>query len=239
MAQTPRPRETDLYLPIKAFLEGQGYEVKAEVASADVVACREGDPPVVVEMKTGFSLALFHQAVERLKLADAVYIAVPRGSGRAFQKSLKANRGLCRRLGLGLIVVRLKDGVVEVVEDPGPYTPRISKQRQGRLLREFAQRVGDPNTGGITQQTIVTAYRQDAMRCLAFLMSHGPTKASDVAKATGVDRARTIMADNHYGWFDRVERGVYGQSPRGAREAEDMSGFEPWVAQQSAMLPSS
>ena len=32
------PRETDLYAPVKAFLEGQGYDVKAEVADCDV--CR-------------------------------------------------------------------------------------------------------------------------------------------------------------------------------------------------------
>jgi hypothetical protein len=222
LAQSQRPKETDLYQPIKGFLEGQGYTVKSEIASADVVACRDGDPPVVVEMKTGFSLVLFHQAIERLKLADAVYIALPRGTGRAFQKSLKANRVLCRRLGIGLILVRLKDGFVEVLEDPGPYTPRKSKRRQGRLLMEFAKRVGDPNMGGITRRTVVTAYRQDAMRCLAFLMSNGPTKASVVAQSTGVERARTIMSDNHYGWFDRVERGVYVQSPRGEREAQDV-----------------
>ena len=34
------PRETDLYPPIKAFLEDQGYVVKAEVGAADVVAVR-------------------------------------------------------------------------------------------------------------------------------------------------------------------------------------------------------
>ena len=56
-------RETDLYAPIKSFLEGQGYEVKAEVASADVVACRADEEPLIVELKTSFSLALVHQGV--------------------------------------------------------------------------------------------------------------------------------------------------------------------------------
>lgn len=217
-----RARETDLYGPIKTFLEGQGYEVKGEVSSADIVACRDGEPPIVIEMKVGFSLALFHQAVSRLGLTDAVYVAVPRGTGHAFRRSLRANRGLCRRLGLGLILVRLKDGVVEVIEDPRPYAPRISKRRQGRLLAEFAHRVGDPNTGGATRVKVMTAYRQDAMRCLAHLIAEGPCKAAHVAKAVDVDRARAIMADNHYGWFERVARGVYTASPRGAREAQDM-----------------
>jgi hypothetical protein len=69
-------RETDLYPPIKQFLEQQGYAVKAEVGPADVVAVRGDEPPVIVELKTGFALSLFHQAIERQTVTDAVYIAV-------------------------------------------------------------------------------------------------------------------------------------------------------------------
>ncbi|MEO1746526.1 MAG: DUF2161 family putative PD-(D/E)XK-type phosphodiesterase [Pseudomonadota bacterium] len=205
-----KPKEADLYPAIKALLEGQGYEVKAEVASADVVACRGDEPPVIVEMKTGFSLALFHQAVERLAVAEHVYIAVPRGTAAGFWKALKANTKLCRRLGIGLITVRLKDDLAEVHCDPAPYAPRKNKRKATALLREFQKREGDPNVGGITRTTIVTAYRQDATKIADYLRDNGPTKASEIAKATGIDRARTIMASNHYGWFERVERGVYG-----------------------------
>jgi len=88
-------RETDLYAPVKAFLVGQGYEVKGEVGAADIVAVRGDEPPVIVELKTAFSLALFHQAIERLKLSDAVYIAVPRKTGKAFQTQLRRNIALC------------------------------------------------------------------------------------------------------------------------------------------------
>lgn len=210
-----KPRETDLYPPVKKLLEDQGYEVKSEVGAADVMAVRADEPPVIVELKTGFTLSLFHQAVERLSVTDAVYVAAPRGKGRAFLSSLRSNVKLCRRLGLGLITVRLEDGFAEIHLDPGPYAPRKSKVRTGRLLREFARRVGDPNLGGSTRTTIVTAYRQDATRIAAHLRAAGPAKASEVAKATGVDRARAIMADDHYGWFERVERGVYRLSPKG------------------------
>lgn len=58
-------RETELYPPIKSFLEGQGYEVKSEIGAVDVVALRGGEAPVVVEMKTGFALTLFHQCIAR------------------------------------------------------------------------------------------------------------------------------------------------------------------------------
>ena len=113
-------KETDLYQPVKRLLEQQGYVVKSEIGAADVVACRDDEAPVLVELKTGFSLSLFHQAVERQAISDLVYVAVPHGAGKAFQKALKRKTVLCRRLGLGLMTVRLGDQRVELHLDPGP-----------------------------------------------------------------------------------------------------------------------
>ena len=45
------PLESDLYAPVKALLEGQGYVVKGEVRGCDVVAVRGREPPVIVELK--------------------------------------------------------------------------------------------------------------------------------------------------------------------------------------------
>ena len=226
MTKTKKPlRESDLYAPVKAFLVGQGYEVKGEVGAADIVAVRGEEAPVIVELKTSFSLALFHQAVERLKLSDTVYVAVPRKTGKAFQTQLRRNIALCRRLGLGLMTVRLYSKTVEAHLDPGPYVPRKNKAKSARLLKEFSRRVGDPNKGGRQSRgKLMTAYRQDAIRCLGYLFANGPTKASLVAEATGVIRARNIMADDHYGWFERAERGIYQVAPKGidaAREYEN------------------
>jgi len=208
-------RETDLYEPIKQFLQGQGYVVKGEIGAVDVVACRGDESPVLVELKTAFSLSLFHQAIERLAVSDLIYIAVPHKPGKAFARSLKRNIALCRRLGIGLLTVRLKDGLVVPHADPGPYAPRQSAVKKQRLLKEFAKRVGDPNTGGATRRGLITAYRQDALRCLGYLRAHGATKASIVAGATGVETARRIMADDHYGWFERVKTGIYDITPEG------------------------
>lgn len=208
-------QETELYPPVKAFLQAQGYDVKAEVGAADVVACRAGEDPVIVELKTGFSLSLVHQAVARQAITDAVYIAVPRSPGKRFFQSLKQMKTLCRRLGLGLITVRMKDTHLEVHCDPAPYAPRKSARRKTLLLREFAKREGDPNTGGATRKGLVTAYRQDAMKCATHLKKAGPSKGAEVAKETGVEKATRLMADNHYGWFERVEKGIYGLTKQG------------------------
>ena len=202
-------RETDLYPPVKAFLEGQGYEVKSEIGPADVVALRGDEPPVIVELKTGFSLALIHQGIERQAIAPHVYLAVPEVAGRRGWQALKANLKLARRLGLGVLTVRVGDGVVTPRCDPGPFRPRLSERPRVRLLREFAARRGDPNAGGAPAGTVVTAYRQDALALLAHLHRVGPCRGRDARDATGVARATTILRDNHYGWFARVSVGVY------------------------------
>ncbi len=220
-------RETDLYGPIKRFLEQQGYEVKAEIGAADVVAVRGDGPPVIVETKTGFSLSLFHQGTERQTITDLVYIAVPAGRGRAFRRALQRNLTLCRRLGLGLMTVRPREPHVEVHADPAPYRPRQSKHKKARLLGEFIRRIGDPNTGGATRKGLVTAYRQEATRCATFLSAHGATKAALVAKAIGVAHARRIMADNHYGWFQRVGTGVYDVTTEYNQRLDDRTGNRP------------
>lgn len=214
-------KETELYAPVKAFLQRQGYEVKGEVGACDVVGCRDGDDPVIVELKTTFSLSLFHQGIARMSITDDVYIAVPRKTGKPFVKALKENITLARRLGLGLITVRLSDKLVEVHADPGPYTPRKSKKRKGRLLKEFARRVGDPNDGGATRHGLITAYRQDAIRCARFLAVHGASKGAKVAEWTEVPTATRLMRDNHYGWFEKVEKGVYALTNQGHKGLTD------------------
>ncbi|WP_108814476.1 DUF2161 domain-containing phosphodiesterase [Loktanella sp. Alg231-35] len=211
------PKEADLYPPIKTYLQRQGYDVKGEVGAADVVG-RRGDEVVIVELKTGFSLALFHQGIERLSVTDNVYLAVPAGGKN---KVLKANVTLARRAGLGVLTVRLRDGLVEVLADPGPYAARQSKKKKARMLRAFDRLQGDPNAGGATRHGIITGYRQDAVRCARFLAVHGPSKGAQVKEWTEVPQATRIMADDHYGWFTRVERGVYALTDAGRKGLSD------------------
>ena len=196
--------------------------MKAEIGGADVVAIRGDEAPVIVELKTSFSLTLLQQGVARQSVTDWVYLAVPRKSGRVWYRNMLGHTKLCRRLGLGLLVVRLSDGHVEPRADPGPYRPRAYPPRRTRLLAEFARREGDPNQGG-TAGKIVTAYRQDAVRCASCLAEMGPLQGAKVAAETGVARATQLMAANHYGWFERVSRGIYGLTDEG-RQA--LSGAE-------------
>lgn len=206
-------READLYPDLKAYLEAQGYVVKAEIGACDLMARRGDEPALVVEMKLTFSLALVMQGVARQGLFDDVYLAVP-VSEKGWQVRYKDIVALCRRLGLGLLAVKVGAGV-EAHLDPAPYQPRKNTARAGQLLREFARRVGDPNLGGTTGIKRMTAYRQDALRC-ASVMRDGRCKAADVARMSGVGRAGDVLRDNHYGWFEKLGRGIYRVTSAGA-----------------------
>lgn len=207
VGRTAVPFETELYAPVKALLEGQGFTVKGEINGCDVVGVRGDEPPVVVELKRTFGLGLVFQGIDRLAMTDAVYLAVGAWPTRPAEA-----RRLCRRLGLGLIVVT--HGRVEVVVDPVPYRPRKDARRAGALLREHHRRIGDPSEGGATRRPIMTAYRQEAMRC-ATLLAAGPMRIRDIRAGGDVPNAGRIVRDNVYGWFERVERGVYALTPRG------------------------
>jgi hypothetical protein len=217
------PAETDLYPAVKAFLEGQGYDVKAEVRGCDVVAIRGDEPPVIVELKLSFGLALVLQGVDRLALTDRVYLAVIRPRGRRARRApvhRRDVRDLCRRLGLGLLTVEPGRGAagVEVIVDPTPYRPRRRTASLTRLLGEHARRIGDPNRGGMTRTPIVTAYRQEALRC-AMLIGRGGRASLKALRETGlVPNASRILQRDVYGWFRRLERATYGLTERARRD---------------------
>jgi hypothetical protein len=201
--------ETELYLPVKRFLERQGYEVKSEICECDVLAVRGQEPPVIVELKTSFSLQLLLQGIDRQSVTDHVYLAVPEPK----QSLSKDVQRLCKRLGLGLLTVNGE--WVEAYLDPAPYQPRKYPKRKAALLKEFQRRVGDPNSGGSSKRPLVTAYRQDALRCVKFLKTSGPSRIFDITTHTKVARAPAILRSDVYGWFFKVERGTYALSPKG------------------------
>jgi|SRR5436190_5871798 hypothetical protein len=213
--------ESDLYAPVKALLEGQGYSVKGEVKGCDVVAVRGDEPPVIVELKRAFGMALVLQGVSRLALSDSVYLAVG-----AWPRNMRDVRKLCRRLGLGLMVVAKQR--VDILLDPAPppNKPRKDKRRLGRMLGEHARRVGDPTLGGSsTRVPLMTAYRQEALRCAGLLAKHGPMKIAALKLAADAPKAAAILSADHYGWFERIERGIYGLTPKG-REGLEQHGWK-------------
>jgi len=207
--------ETALYQPIRAYLEGQGYDVKGEVEHCDLVARRGEEPPLIVELKTRLNLELVLQAADRLRLTESVYIAFPEGAP-LWRRQWRRLRALCRRLGIGIITLDGSALRVNVRLDPLPYRPKRHTVRTHRLLAEFKHRVGDMNEGGVTRKPLMTAYRQDALRCAAVLADQ-PLSLAEIRDASRVLRAGSILQKDHYGWFERIRRGHYRLSPKGVQ----------------------
>lgn len=203
--------ETALYAPVKEFLTARGYDVKGEIHGCDVVAVRDGAPTrlVIAELKLGFSLELLLQGVDRMAMADEVWLAI-RAVRQTRRRQSKVVR-LCRLLGLGLLSVAAT-GAVTTLTEPAPYRPRPDTRRRTRLLREHANRHGDPAIGGSTRLPVMTAYRQHALRCAAALEPASLTLRE--LRATGLNPG-TIPARNVYGWFRRESRGRYALTEAG------------------------
>ena len=190
--------ETSLYAPVKRFLEGLGFEVKGEVCGCDIVAVDHGSPIalVICELKLSFTLELVLQAADRSTVCDEVWLAV-RGSmrGRGRESDPRVKR-LCRLLGFGLLCVS-RSGRVDALVEPVAWRPRPNAKRRSKILEEHRRRKGDPTPGGAARQPIMTA----------------PARPRDL-KPLAPD-APKILLRNVYGWFIKVERGVYALSEAG------------------------
>jgi hypothetical protein len=198
--------ETALYPTVKRFLEAAGFEVKGEIHGCDIVAVHNAEQRrlAIVEMKLGFNLDLLLQAVDRMRVADEIWLAVP-ATGRGRDRDPRVHH-LCRLIGLGLMAVNTSRDRVEVLVEPGPYRPRSDQRRRTRLLSEHARRRGDPSVGGSTRQPVMTAYRQQALACAEVLRA-GPGRPRDL-RAVAPDAGR-ILLHNVYGWFERTQPGTY------------------------------
>jgi len=213
--------ETSLYLPVKQFLESAGYSVKGEIGGCDIVGLSNDDPTILVvcELKLSFNLELILQAVDRAASADEIWIAArvsAKGRGREADKRY---RDLCRRLGIGMLGVSDMGEVSILVSSVSPM-PRTNPKRRTRLVNEHRKRQGDPALGGSTKVPIMTAYRQQALAC-ASALADGPLRPRDLKAA--VPTAGQILLNNYYGWFERIDKGVYGLSDVGLKALETWS----------------
>lgn len=214
----PNRKETDLYLPVKLFLEKNQYQVKGEVVGCDLVAVRD-DQIIIVELKTHFNLELVLQGVKRQTFSEHVYLAVEapqRCKTSRWQDILR----LCRRLGLGLMTVSFltkQSPRVEVCCEAEPVGSGSNYRKRKSIKQEFAARTGDFNEGGSCRRPVVTAYREQALLILAELSSSGPSSPKQLQTLLNLPKTASILQNNVYGWFVRIQRGLYGITPQGEK----------------------
>ncbi len=220
MGKSGKIKEVELYQPIRAYFERLGYTVNSEAMHCDVTALKN-EVLVVVEMKTRLNLDVILQAVQRQKIADFVYIAVPKDGSLLSTRRWKPICHLLRRLELGLILVSVRKdrSFIEEIIRPVPFDRSKSisyaKKRRNALIHEIHQRHGDYNTGGCTRKKLVTAYRELAIRISVVLQMSGPCSVKKIKEIGNLpEKTGRILIDNHYGWFERVGRGVYTLTER-------------------------
>jgi hypothetical protein len=132
---------------------------------------------------------------------------------------------LCKRLGLGLLSVKLVENSILVHCEPREFKARKIKKRKTGLLNEFINRVGDPNIGGQSRRKIITAYRQDVLRILKHMEHNHPMKPKDIKKELKISNAPSILQLNYYGWFYRKKRGIYEISSLGKQALCDYKDY--------------
>lgn len=207
-------RETDLYEPIRAYLEANGYTVRSEVNHCDITATK-GDDLLVIELKRRFGVDLLVQATQRQRITESVYVAIPRPTTwGARERGIKR---LLRRLELGLIWVSEggRKPNVEIVFHPLPYQKRRLKRARRAVLEEMNGRSGDYNRGGSSKRKLVTAYRENAIQIAVFLEKLGPQTPRQLRALGTGPKTLSIVSRNVYGWFERIDRGLYGLTSQG------------------------
>ena len=222
-------KETDLYEPIRAFLEEEGYQVQAEVKHCDIAAVKGGQL-VVVELKKAFNLKLVYQALERQSLTEQVFVAIPRPKKGQREKAWKDMLRLLKRLELGLLTVALDSPLqtVDVVLEPSDSLAWKNRKKREQVQAEMETRQMDVNVGGMTRRKIITAFREKSIRLACILEREGQISTAAL-RERGMEDCVGVLSRNFDKWFQRVEKGVYTLSEKG-REALENEDYAKAVA---------
>lgn len=207
--------ETELYEPVKSFFESQGYIVKAEINDIDILALKD-DFTIAIELKVKISLKHIYQAIERQKLVDNVFLAIPKATYKSHKVSIRHFHLLLKRLSLGLIIF---DGdKVEVLFEPNYYdldkSKSLNKRRKNKLLEDFNNLKKDANTGGSKGQRMAI-YKQEAIKIAKFLAVNPGSSPKDIKLATDVEKTASILQKNFYGWFKKDDYASYLLTEKG------------------------
>jgi len=212
-------KEADMFLPLKAFFEEQGFVVKGEVKGFDVVLERDGEF-FGIEMKKAFNMTLLHQALRRQGSVSAVFVALPRA---VFEKKRGNILHILERLDLGLMTVAMDSPSFLVECHILPNMPKSRNTKATRaLIAEFNGRNFDENIGGGNKTKLMTAYRERALQIAVALDICGQASAPQLVRDFACpEKTYSILQMNTYGWFEKVAKGVFALSEEGKVALKD------------------
>lgn len=209
-------KETDLYLPVKDFFEAKGYDTRGEVKDCDMAGLKD-DELIIIELKLRMNITLLYQVIDRQKIADKTYIAIPKLSFRQ-RKYLSKIKYICESLNIGFMTVDLKENTVDLHFDP-EYPIRLRDNKKKRaIIDEINNRRTDLNQGG-TNGKIITAFRENSILVSVIIEKEDSISPKRMREfGFSENQIRSILRQNYYKWFEREKRGVYILSEKGKKE---------------------
>lgn len=164
-APKPAIKETDLFPPVKEWLESQEFTVYSEVmeksshSRADVVGIR-GPLLVVVELKTTLSLDLIEQAVNWIGKAHYIWVATPQT-----KSPQRMAERILRHYGIGQVdveyaLVSYQPMKYGWVAREGYIRPKLHRRITNELRDAITEEHKDGLPGGHQGGGYVTNYSQ-------------------------------------------------------------------------------
>ncbi|MBQ8301903.1 MAG: hypothetical protein IJX57_08090 [Clostridia bacterium] len=210
--------EKELYPPVRDLFEKRGYKVNAEVKDCDMTAVMD-DEFIIVELKKNLSVNLLAQGIKRQRTGADVYVAVPKPKQYSFKK-FRDTFSVIKKLELGLIFVSLRGNhsFAEIVIEPKPYTSTYKNtKKKKQIMDEINGRTIETNTGGVTGTKIVTAYTEKCIHIACILDMYGDLSPKQIREKGGADNTASILRYNVYGWFHKIEKGIYAITDDGRK----------------------
>ncbi len=247
-------RETDLYAPVRDWLEGLGFRVQGEVCGTDVLGvapfCAErvlvsgdsfcdsaavcGENVPVCGERSGAGLAAEYTALAvelKLRLNIELLAQAAERLGYAdivyiaVPESEKKRAYLVRNL-----CSRLGIGILLVQERGVKEFLAVNRRAAARRNKAKSRILNEffarklAVNSGGTNKKKMTAYREEALTIAFYIERTGETSAK-ILRGLGVDNPRKYLYDNYYGWFVSVSRGVYGLSEAGRSAVAEYSAY--------------
>lgn len=227
-------KETELHAPIEKWLVDKGCFVKAEVRDIDLIGILNEDIIVAVELKKRLNLEVINQAVQRQKIADLTYIAVEHDYKTFNSSRFTLTVDTIKKLQIGLLTVNFRaedPEVYEVVKAPLLSKDKMSKKverERNNVIKEFHKRqIEGLNVGGSNRVKIMTGYRESCLRLAWIIRQEGELSTKEIRETKPeIKGFLPMLNQNHYGWFERVSRGVYTVSDKGK---EALQAHEPII----------
>lgn len=175
-------KESELFYPVKLLLEDKFFcEVHGEVDNYDVVGIADGYE-VVVELKTSMSLSLLDQMMDRVGVADYVFVAVPTKKSPMSRSAM----AFLQSLEIGIIEVDLESYRI-FKKNEASYREHIRNENYRsrlygsrvvkfgkrfnprRTLRDRVDTITKNSIGGVTSSEMNSPYKITITKIQAFL----------------------------------------------------------------------